>query len=62
MFWSYSFSGDICDNDSDNDGISDEIDNCIFVSNPNQEHKLLGYDLSCKYNFDVYICLIGSVV
>ena len=42
------FTGDVCDNDSDNDGIPDELDNCIFVQNHNQEHKLLGYDLSCK--------------
>ena len=42
------FTGDVCDNDSDNDGIPDELDNCIFVQNRNQEHKLLGYDLSCK--------------
>jgi hypothetical protein len=28
--------GDVCDPDIDNDGILNEVDNCIFVHNPDQ--------------------------
>ena len=30
-------TGDICDPDDDNDGIADQIDNCILEANPGQE-------------------------
>lgn len=48
LFLQLDFPGDVCDDDSDNDGIPDEMDNCILVPNPLQEHKLRGYDLSCE--------------
>ena len=32
-----SIVGDLCDDDIDNDGIANTIDNCIYVSNSNQE-------------------------
>ena len=28
--------GDVCDSDSDQDGVSDLIDNCLQVPNPDQ--------------------------
>ena len=30
-------TGDVCDNDSDNDGVDNAEDNCPIVSNPGQE-------------------------
>ena len=32
----FSFSGDECDDDDENDGISDRYDNCRLVKNPDQ--------------------------
>lgn len=44
------FVGDVCDDDSDNDGVRDEIDNCIYVVNPLQRHLMLSHDIECKYS------------
>lgn len=51
--------GDVCDDDSDSDGIKDDVDNCAYVSNPLQEHQLLNVDLksraigdACANDFD----------
>lgn len=32
----FFFTGDVCDEDDDNDGIKDKDDNCIFVPNSDQ--------------------------
>jgi len=29
--------GDACDSDKDNDGVLDEVDNCVLVPNPDQK-------------------------
>lgn len=39
--------GDLCDSDKDDDGVEDESDNCVYVSNPGQEHTV-NYDMSSK--------------
>lgn len=36
MFTNILFVGDVCDFDKDNDGISDNKDNCPLVFNPDQ--------------------------
>ena len=28
--------GDVCDDDTDNDGVNDSSDNCVYLSNPDQ--------------------------
>lgn len=33
----YSFAGDVCDFDKDNDGVPDNKDNCPLVFNPDQK-------------------------
>lgn len=40
--------GDACDDDQDNDGIPNIRDNCPMISNPNQEHHKLFYDVKGK--------------
>ncbi len=30
-------AGDNCDDDTDNDGIADSVDNCMYVPNTNQD-------------------------
>ena len=40
-------SGDVCDEDKDNDGVLDSDDNCIYVSNVEQNHTI-NYDMSGK--------------
>ena len=47
-YCSYNPTGDVCDNDKDNDGIPDNEDNCVYVSNPQQNHTI-NYDMSCKF-------------
>ena len=32
----FSFTGDVCDEDDDNDSIFDALDNCPLVANKNQ--------------------------
>ena len=44
------FVGDVCDDDSDGDGVRDEIDNCIYVANPLQGHLMLNHDIECEYS------------
>ena len=34
--FSFSYSGDRCDTDIDGDGIDNDDDNCIYVSNADQ--------------------------
>jgi hypothetical protein len=33
---SFCFSGDVCDSDIDGDGVNNDIDNCVYFSNPTQ--------------------------
>lgn len=53
--------GDACDPDADNDGISNEIDNCPLVYNPDQldsEHgggdKHVSFPLHVSYFSEIY--------
>lgn len=41
-------AGDACDDDQDNDGVSNLDDNCRLVSNAGQEHEKLAYDAEGK--------------
>lgn len=36
MLISIHCSGDLCDSDMDNDGVPNEIDNCLIAFNPEQ--------------------------
>ena len=35
FLWKIGF-GDVCDDDIDGDGVFNDVDNCILVSNPSQ--------------------------
>ncbi len=35
-YW-WNVAGNVCDDDDDNDGIKDQIDNCVLRPNPEQE-------------------------
>ena len=42
------FLGDACDEDKDNDLVLDANDNCIYVSNAQQNHTKLTYDVNSE--------------
>lgn len=44
MDFSFRCLGDACDDDSDDDGISDNEDNCRLVRNPDQSHLNVTFD------------------
>ena len=46
----HSLLGEACDDDQDNDGITNIRDNCPMISNPHQEHNKLSYDVEGKKN------------
>ena len=35
----YDVTGDVCDEDDDNDGIPDARDNCALIPNPDQKDR-----------------------
>ena len=52
-------SGNICDNDDDNDGIVDKEDNCVLIKNPDQRDSnselLHTYKMSIFYTIVFYL-------
>ena len=36
MYEITNFLGDVCDDDTDDDGVADSKDNCVYLSNPGQ--------------------------
>ena len=51
-----SLSGDPCDDDQDNDGVSNIRDNCPLISNPGQNHTKLHYDIRGLYQTPEHFC------
>ena len=57
---SFCFSGDVCDSDIDGDGVNNDIDNCVYFSNPTQTDSNGNYTWNLKYR--IWYCIIYSYV
>jgi len=57
----FYFSGDVCDSDIDGDGVNNDIDNCVYFSNPTQTDSNGKYKLNLNYHI-WYINRNGGVM
>jgi len=61
FFSTFCTTGDACDDDKDGDTILDKNDNCIYVSNPQQNHTI-NYDMDGKMIYTRYMNPYLSVI
>ena len=59
--WNIILTGDVCDPDIDGDGVTNEIDNCPYLSNPLQT-DINGRYLVVYYSFVLYISTVDILI